>query len=313
MKRRLDKLRESLCIVETYAELEKYLASFRAGHFTFMVLIGGWGTGKSQLVKQSLGESACWIEGNATAFGIYSLFYKYRDRHVVLDDVDAISTNRHAVSLLKSICRMEPVKVVAWNARSEFLEHSGLPTEFPTKSPVMIICNEWRALNMNAEALEDRALVVHFEPSPREIHERAGTWFHDKEIYDWFGSQLHRIKTHSFRSYVKAERLKACGMPWKKIVVASSKKDEKETLANELLNDNSFAGNEDRARAFAKRGGGSRGTFYFYRRKILGLDVPPEPPRRPVGRPRKEPAPPPPTPAKAVGAKRGPGRPRKVV
>jgi hypothetical protein len=283
-----DKTRQPINVVKTYAGLDEYLTCFRDGKINFMVLIGSYGTGKSRLVRQALGERAGWIEGIATAFAIYSLTYRYLDRPIVLDDIDAIYTNKQCVSLLKSLCRSEKTKLVAWNARNGWLEREGLPKEFTTESPVMVICNEWKSLSKNIEALEDRAVVVSFEPSVQEIHRQAGTWFEDREIYDWFAGQLRRIGTHSFRSYVKAAQLKSGGINWKKASVRTSKKDEKEILADELINDDSFSGNEDRARAFTHRGGGSRGTFYFYRRKLLGLNVPVEPPPRKVGRPRKE-------------------------
>jgi hypothetical protein len=288
-----DERRRSVEVIKTYEELDSHLAAFRDGHYPLMVLIGSWGIGKSELVKASLGEHGCWIEGMATAFGIYSLFYKYQNQPIVLDDIDGLYTDKHAISLLKAICRTQREKRVAWNARNGFLEREGLPKDFVTTSPVMIICNEWKALNRNVAALEDRAEVFSFEPGPKEIHARAGTWFHDKEIYDWFGEHLHRIEAHSFRSYVKAANRKAAGNPWKRIAKATTGPAVRENLVRELLADVSFAGNEERARAFRRRGGGSRGTFFAHRRKILGLDDPaPEP---------------------EVVAKRGPGRPRKMV
>ena len=276
---------KSVKVVKTYAEMEGYLASFRDGVYNLVVLVGSWGIGKSQLVRAAVGDDGCWIEGTATAFAMYREFFRACDKPIVLDDIDGIYANKHAVSLLKAICRSAPVKRVSWNARNGFLKREGLPEYFTTKSKVIIICNEWKTLNKNVEALEDRAHIFHFEPTVREIHARAGTWFQDQEIYDWFGKQLHRIDVHSFRAYEKAADHKLGGHPWKEIKVRERKTADREAIVAELLKDDSFSGTEDRFRSFALQGGGSRATYYAYRRKILGLDLPPEPPRRPVGRP----------------------------
>ena len=37
-----------------------------------------------------LDGKACWIEGNATPFGMYVRLYRHRDQFVVIDDVDAL-------------------------------------------------------------------------------------------------------------------------------------------------------------------------------------------------------------------------------
>ena len=46
--------------------------------------------GKNPHGKAGLGEGACWIEGNATPFGMYTKLYRYRDKFVVIDDVDSL-------------------------------------------------------------------------------------------------------------------------------------------------------------------------------------------------------------------------------
>ena len=266
---------KSIIVVKTYDELNAYLASFRDGDFNLVVLIGSWGVGKSQMVRESLGDKGCWIEGTSTPFGMYSLFYRYRNKPIVLDDIDSIYSDPHSVSLLKSICRTELTKRVAWNARNGFLEREGLPKQFTTTSPVMIICNEWKTLNKNVAALEDRAVIFRFEPGPREVHAQAGTWFKDREIYDWFEGQLDGIETHSFRYYVKAAQFKKGGHPWKLVFVPARNRDKREILVEELLQDGSFASQDDRIREFAKR-------------RWMPLDVLPVPPQDP--RPGRRPA-----------------------
>jgi hypothetical protein len=70
----------------------------------------------------------------------------------------------------------------------------------------------WKTLNRNVAALQDRGHVLVFQPSAAEVHRKAEEWFQDREIYEWFGANLHRIAEPSFRYYVRAGELKAAGM-----------------------------------------------------------------------------------------------------
>jgi hypothetical protein len=58
--------------VTTYDRLEEYLRAFAAGHFHLLVLVGAGGLAKSRSVRAVLDGQACWIEGNATPFGMYA-------------------------------------------------------------------------------------------------------------------------------------------------------------------------------------------------------------------------------------------------
>ena len=144
------------------------------------------------------------IEGNATPFGMYVRLYRHRDQFVVIDDVDALYADRSGVRLLKCLCQTEEEKSVAWHSDARSLERQGIPREFTTKSRVVIISNDWKSLNKNVAALQDRGHVLFFQPSAAEVHRKAGTWFDDLEIYDWFTKNLHRLREPSLRHYVRA-------------------------------------------------------------------------------------------------------------
>jgi len=275
--------------IETYAELKTYLEGFRAGKINLLVLVGAWGVGKSQIVRQVLKGEACWIEGNSSALGIYSKLSEFIDKPVVIDDVDSIYSDRKAIGLLKLLCQSDVRKRVAWNVHSTFLKREGIPPEFETSSRVLIIANDWKTLNRNVAAVEDRALMIRFVPSPREVHEQAGTWFEDAEVYEWFGTRVDRMKrSNSFRNYLKASTLRMCGLPWRDMLDDDGT-PPREAIVNELLRDESFETMEDRAKAFTSRGGGSRTTFFKYCRKLeADREAAALMPRRKPGRPRKE-------------------------
>src|SRR4051794_37802133 len=172
--------------VSTYDRLEEYLRAFALGHFHLLVLVGTGGLAKSRSVKAVLDGKGCWIEGNATPFGMYEKLYRQRDQFVVIDDVDSLYADRSGVRLLKCLCQTEQEKTVAWHSDARRLEKQGIPREFVTKSRVVIICNDWKTLNKNVAAVQDRGHVLVFQPTADEVHGNAGAWFHDVEIYGWF-------------------------------------------------------------------------------------------------------------------------------
>jgi hypothetical protein len=61
--------------VTTYRRLEEYLRAFAAGHFHLVILVGAGGIGKNRSVRAILDGKGCWIEGNATPFGMYVKLY----------------------------------------------------------------------------------------------------------------------------------------------------------------------------------------------------------------------------------------------
>ena len=255
----------------SYDRLEEYLRAFAQGHFNLLILVGSGGLAKSRSVRAVLNGKACWIEGNATPFGMYIKLYRHRDQFVVIDDVDALYADRSGVRLLKCLCQTEEEKSVAWHSDARSLERQGIPREFTTKSRVVIISNDWKTLNKNVAALQDRGHVLLFQPGAAEVHRKAGTWFDDPEIYQWFAANLHRVREPSMRHYVRAKELKAAGMDWT-AVLAVEAENKRERLAAELLASAAHGSTAARVKAFVEQGGGCRATFFNYRRKLAGAN-----------------------------------------
>jgi hypothetical protein len=139
----------------------------------------------------------------------------------------------------------------------------------PIRGSGSIICNDWKTLNQNVAALQDRGHVLVFQPSAAEVHAQAAEWFKDKEpeIYEWFGKNLHRMREPSFRHYVRARELKAAGMNWTE-VLAEDAENRRAQLAVEILASGSYCNTMEMVRAFVQQGGGCRATFFNYRRKL---------------------------------------------
>ena len=245
----------------TYQRLEEYLGAFARGHFHLLILVGAGGLAKSRSVRAVLDGKACWIEGNATPFGMYTKLYRHRDQFIVIDDVDALYADRSGVRLLKCLCQTEEAKSVAWHTDARSLERQAIPREFTTKSRVVIISNDWKTLNKNVAALQDRGHVVLFQPSAAEVHAQAGKWFDDREIYEWFAANLHRVREPSLRHYVRAKELKAAGMDWTD-VLAVEEENPRARLATELLSSNTYSSTGGAGPSVCEAGGWLSSDFF---------------------------------------------------
>jgi hypothetical protein len=266
-RQRSRQIPEGAVILRSYAEFEAYIRAFSCGHINLLIIVGAPGLAKSRTVRRILGQKVCWIEGNATAFGIFTKLYRQRDEFVVIDDVDSLYSDRNGIRLLKCLCQTEELKAMAWHSASRALEKAGIPREFTTRSRAIIVCNDWRTLNRNVAALQDRGHVLVFQPTAGEVHERARTWFSDNEILGWFSQNLHRLREPSLRLYVRAAELKRAGMDWR-CVIPLSPECHRRRLVFALQADTTFSTEEARAREFAKQDGGCRATYFNHLRRL---------------------------------------------
>lgn len=260
-------LPENALVVETYDELQRYARAFAEGHLNLLVLLGDPGLAKSREMRRVAGDAACWIEGNASAFGIYQKLWEARDQLVVLDDLDALSSDRAGVRLLKCLCQSEPVKTVSWTSDAVTLKIAGIPREFRTSSRVAIIGNEWRTANADVAALEDRGHVVVFRPTALEVHIQSRNWFWDTEIFDFVADHLHLLPRPSMRLYTAAWEKKSAGMDWRQTVLSRCLSGAA-LLAARIRVDARYATEADRVRAFAAAGGGCRATYFNHVRRL---------------------------------------------
>jgi len=251
----------------TYLELDRIVQAFAHGHLRLLILIGSHGLGKSRSVRQALAGQACWLAGNLSVFGLYCQLWRYRHQPIVLDDVDGWYAQRDGVRLLKSLTQSERIKSVSWHTEAPTLKRQRIPQEFRTASRVAIIANEWRTLNHNVAALQDRGHVVFFEPSALEVHRQAATWFWDQEIFDFVQARLHCFREASLRHYLAAWELKTAGLDWRCLLLSRCLTG-RALLVAQVQADPGYASEEQRVRAFVAAGGGSRSTYFNSSRKL---------------------------------------------
>jgi hypothetical protein len=261
--------------VRTYADLRKYTQAFAAGHLNLLILCGPPGVGKSRGLRAEVGNNVCWIDGNASAFGIYQEAYVCRNQPIVLDDVDGLYRDRNGIRLLKTLCQTERVKSLSWHTDASTLEKRGIPRQFTTTSRMAFIVNQWQSLNPDVAALEDRGHFLIFEPTALEVHRQASTWFWDQEIFDFVGRWLHLMEQPSFRTYTKSFELKAAGLDWQNGILCRCLAGPALVVARLKANPR-YASEEERARAFAHSGAGCRATYFNHSKKLQCLETMPD-------------------------------------
>jgi hypothetical protein len=256
----------AVCLT-TFADLEPYILAFGAGHLNLLMIFGPPGVGKSRLVRQALGSQVCWIGGQATPFGIYLQAYEHRHKPIVLDDVDGFYADRLGVRLLKALGQTERTKTLSWQSAAPILERQSIPRQFTTTSRVVLIGNDWKTLNADVAALEDRGHLLLFEPSPLEVHRQAARWFWDQEIFDFVADHLHLMAQHSLRTYFHAWELKQAGLNWRQGVLGRCLTGAALEVAK-LKADPTFASEDERVRAFVQSGAGCRASYFRHAKKL---------------------------------------------
>jgi hypothetical protein len=261
--------------VPTYGALEQYVRAFAAGHLNLLLLFGPPGVGKSRCVRQALGQRVCWLSGQATPLGIYLQAYQHRHQPLVLDDIDGLYADRSGIRLLKALCQTERTKTLGWHTTAPVLDRHRVPRQFSTRSRVALVGNDWKTLNADVAALEDRGHVLVFEPTALEVHRQAAGWFWDQEIFDCVADHLHLIGQHSLRTYPQAWELKQAGLDWQQGVLCRCLTGTALVVAR-LQADRSFPSEAARVRAFVQSGAGCRATYFRHAQKLQPVLAPPK-------------------------------------
>jgi hypothetical protein len=255
--------------------LEQYVRAFAAGHLNLLMIFGPPGVGKSRSVRQALGSRVCWIGGQATPFGIYLQAYQHRHAPIVLDDVDGLYADRLGVRLLKALGQTERTKTLSWQTAAPTLERCGIPRQFTTTSRVALIGNDWKTLNADVAALEDRGHLLLFQPSPLEVHRQAARWFWDQEIFDFVADHLHLMAQHSLRTYCHAWELKQADLDWRQGVLGRCLTGVALAVAKLKANPD-FASEAERIRVFVQSGAGCRASYFRHAKKLRPVAATPK-------------------------------------
>jgi hypothetical protein len=211
------------------------------------------------------------VEGHMQPFGLYRHLWEYRDRPVVLDDLDRLYADPDCVRLLKPLCNTVQRKRVQW-LTNVTLNDDSIPCSFTTTSSVILIANEWRSLNPNVRALEDRAIILHFAPSNVEVHRKVGEWFDDPEVYGFLGSMLETIPFVSMRHYCKGSQLRRAGLPeWRINLLQMVIADPRLACLVAVQSDPALHSERRRVDQFRTTTGCSRATYFRLKAQLVRL------------------------------------------
>ena len=201
-------------------------------------------------------------------FGLYRQLWEYRDQPTVLDDLDRLYADPDCVRLLKPLCNTVREKRLHW-LTNVTLNDGTVPSSFTTASSVILIANEWKSLNPNVRALEDRAIILHFCPSNEEVHRKVGQWFDDAEVYGFLAKILPIVPAISMRHYCKGSQLRRAGLSdWRLSLLQMALSDRHVACAVAVLHDPNLHTEQERAACFSATTGLSRATYFRIKAKL---------------------------------------------
>lgn len=266
--------------VTAYSQLDRYLSAFADGGLHLMMILGRHGTGKTERVKAmwshgrslrlrpSTSSDTLFLGGHVSAFGLYQQLWAFRDCPVVIDDLDKLYAQTDCVGILKQLCDITPTKRLSWCSQSTS-RSMDTPAEFETSSTVILIANEWRSVSAELRALEDRALIIHFDPTNDELHESIRPWFLDEAVHDFIGSVLRFVPKVSIRHYLKGEALRRAGLSdWREILLRMLLQDSSLAWVVRLQLDQTMTTERQRIEKFIVETGKSRPTYYRLKHQL---------------------------------------------
>ena len=260
--------------ITTYEQLRHHITAFASGKYPFLMLIGAPGLGKSRAIKEAMRErSHLLLENHATAFALYEACYRHQDQPLILDDLDYLYRNDACVRLLKALCNTDPAKSLRWLSTHPMIgdEPGQIPGHFTTSSPVCLLTNEWTTSNDNVRAIEDRAIVLKFEPSGQEVHREVGQFKSQSlTVFQFMGEHLSLIPQPSIRHYVRGAQLQQANPDcWKDLLLESMGVDKRMRVIALLAADDAYPSEEARVQAYVDAGLGARATYFRVKAELM--------------------------------------------
>ena len=242
---------ESAHVIRSYATLKNIALAFAAGQIKLLILLGGPGKGKGQIVRRAMQEQAptrddhfiqalsqslenilarlvpdaprqpdppnlgpgLYVKGRTSPISFHIAAYRHRDAPVCIDDADDFFADARNREQTKHISETDKFKLMVHSTLAKELVAQDVPQEFWTTSPVCLIRNVWDSQDHTTNAIESRGTVIVFEPTWAEAYAYIGEWFWDQEIYDYLWEKLPLLREPDIRLMRKAYDLKTSNIP----------------------------------------------------------------------------------------------------
>ena len=236
---------------ESLDHLKGLVQGVVAGAFNALFVAGKGGVGKTQTVENvlhanGLSDGAGYFKntGSASAIGVYTLLYKYKDSIILFDDSDGALADQDARNLIKAATDTKKMRKIAWSKRSAGMfdpdeegaaqladNPDNVPKHFIYTGRIIFISNLSLDKLDPDKALRTRAFVINIDPTDDELFEFMHTILYDVSLEDGlvlsnkqrdsvFGIiKTSKKKNVSIRTLVRALNLAASGAPnWEKLV-----------------------------------------------------------------------------------------------
>jgi hypothetical protein len=233
--------RPKLDINKRFAFMTKLVKVVAQGHANSMIVTGQGGTGKTQVVLETLAElglearslgQVCLpekhflhVKGANAATELYRAFFENPEATFVFDDCDSALNEGNGMNVLKAALDTYEVRSVTW--ASNYVQTTlGLPESFDFRGRVIFITNQ---ANVN-QALMSRSLNVDLNMTPDELVDRInaiGTKMvpevspqEHEEIVAFIREHQTEFTDLSLRTYLKIANLVISGEEeWKELAV----------------------------------------------------------------------------------------------
>jgi len=263
----------SAVILRSYEELAAEVHAFFGGHYDELIIVGPPGIGKSEAFRNRCKrepEKYRYLEGNTKPLATYIDCYKNRNKSLVLDDAEGLLASENGRHLIRQLTQHAARKYLQWLSTVKDLERNNVPTRFETASKCAFLMNRFAASRQDGffEAVLDRGHVFYFDPPVLARHQYVATWFHDQEVHNFVGANLHLTHGLSARTYNLLTQKKSAGHNWREYFFDRFCHDNVLQVVQKLENDFSFATVEERVEDFVRRGLGCRRSYFNYKDEL---------------------------------------------
>ena len=196
---KLEADKEKLSYEDQLKDLKNLLKMTLTGAANAMFISGRGGVGKTHTVEEILAsmgkkDNVDYFKntGTATAAGIYSLLFRYKDKIVVFDDSDDALKDQESRNIIKAATDTKKVRKLVWNKMGknvvdpdedltdeEILDQNLIPRFFEFTGKIIFISNLPMDKLDPDGAIRTRAFLVDVNPTDDEVYD-----FMDKIVGD---------------------------------------------------------------------------------------------------------------------------------
>jgi hypothetical protein len=217
---------ERLVYEKQLEHMENLIRMTISGASNALFIAGRGGVGKTHGVEKILGQAglrdgAGYFKntGSATAAGMYSLLFKYKDKVILFDDSDDALKDQESRNIIKAATDTKKKRKLVWNKMGknvadpdgdltdeEILDQGLIPRYFEFTGRIIFISN----LSMDKldpdGAIRTRAFMIDIDPTDEEVYEHMEKIVDDMEIAD--GLTLSSQKRKDVIALLKAGKSK---------------------------------------------------------------------------------------------------------